>query len=80
MCLDVVAVAAAVSLFHDVPCPSEIVNDAVRRALSDIQGCGQIPEAGVGILRDVQQGPGVVRQEAPFAHVVNGSLIPELIC
>jgi hypothetical protein len=78
--LDVVPVAAAIFLFHDVPCPGEVVNDAVRRALGDIKRRGQIPEAGVGVVRDVQQGPGVVGQEAPFAHKINGSLIPELIC
>ena len=63
-----VAVAASVALFDDVAGCSEVGDDPVGGPLGDIEGIGEIAQAGVGVVGDLQHRPGMVSQEAPVTH------------
>ena len=63
--LHVVPVPATVSLLDDVPRVAEISDDGVGGALRDVESDGQIPQPGVRLVRDEEDRPGVVGEEAP---------------
>jgi hypothetical protein len=66
--LDLIAVAAAVFVLDDVSGRGQVRDDAVRAALGDTHGGGDVPQPRTRILRDAQQHPGVIGQEAPSLH------------
>ncbi len=68
--LDLVAIAAAIAFFHDVLGIGKVGDDAVGAAFCDAERAGDVPQARTGIVRDAQHHPGVVGEEAPFAHTV----------
>ena len=78
--LDLVAVATAVTFLHDIPSAGEIGDDAVGRALGDVDREGKIAQPSVGLSGDEEDGAGVIGQEAPVAHGVHGRAILETVC
>ena len=66
--LDLVAVAAAVSLGDHVTSFGQVGDDAVGAALGDAQAGRDVPQSCARVAGDVQQDPGVVGQEAPLRH------------
>jgi len=80
MALDVVAVAPAVPLLHDVPGFGEVGHEAIGRALGDIEGRRQIAQPGVWVLGEEQHRSRVIGQKAPLAHADDSTLILESFC
>src|SRR5207248_5133513 len=84
--LDLVAVAAAVLLLHEVPGLSQISDDAVGAALGDAHPGSDVAQSHAGVVGDAQQHPGVVGQEAPVCHAhtlsqtISGSLLLVSAC
>jgi hypothetical protein len=66
--LDLIAVAAAVLLRDHVAGLCEVGDDAMDAALVDAQAARDVAQPRAWVMRDVQQDPGVVGQEAPFRH------------
>ena len=55
--LDLIAVAAAVFVLDDVSGRGQVRDDAVRAALGDTQGGGDVPQPRTRILGNAQQDP-----------------------
>jgi len=66
--LNLVAVTAAVLVLDHVPGRGQVRDDAVRTALGNTHGGGDIAQSGARILGDAQQDPSVIGQEAPALH------------
>ena len=66
--LDLVAVAAAVFLFHHIAGFGEVGDDAVGAALGDAQAGRDVAQSRARVMGDVQQHPGVAGQETPARH------------
>ena len=58
-----VDVAAAPAFAVDVSRPGEIGDEALGRALGDLQAGGEVADADLTVLRNQEQGLGVIRQE-----------------
>ena len=71
MRLDLVAVAAAVLLLHDVPGLSQIGDDTVGAALGDAHPGRDVAQPHARVVGDAQQHPGMVGQETPPLHHPN---------
>ena len=67
VCVDHVAVAAAVPLALDVAALDEVGQDALRRSESDSDSIGDIAQANIGVAGDAQQYLRVVGDELPSA-------------
>src|ERR1022692_2971076 len=67
--LNLIAVAAAVLVLHDIACRGQVRDDAVRASLGDAHRGSDVPQSRTGILRDAQQDPGVIGQETPARHL-----------
>lgn len=68
--LDVVSIAATVSLLYDVARCGQVHDDPVGGPLGDIKGGGKIAQTGVRVVGDKQHRPSVVGEEAPVAHAM----------
>jgi hypothetical protein len=66
--LDLVAVAAAVFLLHDVPGLGEIGDDAVGGAPGDGRPGRDVAQPHARVVGDARQHPGVAGQEAPVRY------------
>ena len=66
--LDLVAVAAAVFLLDDVASRGQVGDDAVSAALGDACPGRDVAEPHARVMRDAQQNPAVIGQEAPARH------------
>src|ERR1019366_3305273 len=49
-------------------------------ALGDIEGEGEVPETGLGVVGDVEQRPCVICQKPPVPHTNHGSALLEVDC
>ena len=67
VCVDHVAVAAAVPLALDVAALDEVGEDALRRSERDADSIGDIAQANIGVAGDAQQHLRVVGDELPAA-------------
>ena len=63
--VDAVVVAAADSFAFHVAGFDQVGDDALRGALGDPDGLGDVAEADVGFALDAEQHLGVVREEPP---------------
>jgi len=66
--LHLIAIPATVSLLDDITGIGQISHDGVRVSLGNAELRGQISQADVRILRDAEQRPTVVGEEAPISH------------
>lgn len=66
--LDPVPIATAVLLLDDIAGLGQVGNDAERGALGDVERSGDVTQAHPRIMRDADQGAGMVGKEAPLRH------------
>ena len=66
--LDAVAIATAVLVFNDVAGFGQVGDDAEGGALGDAERSGDVAQANPRIMRDADQGAGMVGEEAPLGH------------
>jgi hypothetical protein len=66
--LNLIAIPATVSLLDDISGIGQISHDGVRVSLGNAEVRGEISQADVRILRDAEQRPTVVGEEAPISH------------
>lgn len=67
--LHLVAVSPTFSLLHDVAGIRQIGHDGVCVSLGDTEVRCDLAQPNIGILRDAEQGPAVVGEEAPIGHL-----------
>ena len=68
MRLDLVAVATAVLVLHDVAAGGEVGDDAVGAAFGDAHRRGDVAQAHAGVVGDAHEDPCMVGEEAPLCH------------
>src|SRR3954454_7276266 len=68
MILDLVAVTPAVLLLDHIAAFGQVRDDAVGRALSDVEGGGNVAKANPGVVGYAHQDPRMVGEEAPLRH------------
>ena len=66
--LDVVAVAATISLLHHVAGVGEVDDDPVDGSLGDAEVLAQVAQPRIGLIGDEQQRPSVIGEEVPSGH------------
>ena len=66
--LDAVTVATTVFLLDDVAGLAQVGDDPERGALGYAKRSGDIAQAHPGVIRDADQGAGMVGEEAPLRH------------
>jgi hypothetical protein len=78
--LDAVPVAATGLFLDQVAGADEVRHDGVGAALCHADQGGEVAHAHAGVMRDAQQCPCVVGQEAPTTHADTLHLFPETDC
>jgi hypothetical protein len=68
MVLDAVAIATAVLVLDYVAGLGQISDDPEGAALCDTERSGDVAQARPGVMRDADQGAGMVGKEAPLGH------------
>ncbi len=64
----VIRLPVSVFVFDHVAGRGEVGDDGVGAALGDPDRRGDVAQAGPGVVGDIDQGPGMVGEEAPLFH------------
>ncbi len=68
MVVDAVAIATAILVLDDVAGLGQVGDDPERGALGDAERSGDVAQAHPRIMRDADQGAGMVGEETPLRH------------
>jgi hypothetical protein len=68
MVLDAIAVAAPVPVLDDVAGFGQVRDDGEGAALGDVERGGDVAQAHPGVVRDADEDPGMVGEEAPLGR------------
>ena len=79
MRLDLVAISPTFLVLDQVTRIGQVGHDPVRPAFGDPQGCRNVAKTNLGVVRDAEQRPAVVREEIPTSHN-SGAFYSEIDC
>lgn len=66
--MDAIAVTTPVLVLDDVAGFDQVGDDAEGAAFGDVDHGGDVTQAHAGVVRDADEDPGMVGEEAPLRH------------